>query len=392
MSYRTKVLPIVLMMMALFIFFFLSCKLEITSAAEVEVQERPSSTLQLKGRVIDKKTLEGISSATVIIDGSYELSTDDDGYYEISAQLIEGDDCEIWAYADNYGYGSCSAEINSDHGNTVVNTIKLLPLNPAVEMGVVGGTIEEKTLEVLTGDSVVSVLIPAGALDNDTTISVTPFEGVDVPGLPPFGNLNIATVHIAPIGMSLNESATIAFPLPLAASYLGDSIPLLYFNRKTYQWLQAGIFAIVDTVNNVATVEISTLNTYSLAVKGSYEEVAEDSTIVDDGNWKMQSSPIEQSWQATVEYPQGIPNESTFSARWLKNAVSQNTKLIGGRTSFFDLTYTYLNFSGYYFFKIKIIIIIIPEYLTINNVRIYNVVRKRNFRIMRKMVTGGFSY
>lgn len=386
----------VLMVMACFSIFFLNCKLEIVGAAEVDVQEEPVSTLELKGRVVNKETLNGISNATVIINGSYEIFTNSEGYYEFPVRLVAGEMYEIWAYADKYGYGSTSAQIDRDNGATIVNTIALLPLNPPVVIGSDGGTIEEKTSEVLTGDSSVSVSIPTGALDEDTAISVTPFEGVDVPGLPPFGNLNIATVHIAPIGMSLNKKMMVTFPLPLTAKYLGDSIPLLCFDKNTFRWLQTEIVASVDTVNNVATAEISKLNTYSLAIQGSYEETIEDSTIIDEGRWKMQSFPIDESWQATVEYPEGIPNQSSFSPNWLKNAVSQNTQLISGRVNFFDQTTTVLNGPGYCYIRITVIIIIIKEYVIIitsegTTIRILNKIGKRRYRVQSQNCTGAYS-
>jgi hypothetical protein len=371
------------------IVLWLGCKWKATGTTDsAEVEE----DILIQGKVVNKYTQATVSNATVTIKKEFEVTTDEQGYYKIKAELVGDGECEITAYADGYGYGSTIAKIDLTNNGTVVNTIQLLPLNPPVAIGSSGGTITQSATEGLSNNTV-TLSIPNGALSQATNISVTPFEGVDVPSLSPDSNLNMATVHIAPVDTGLSIEATLTFPLPLKGNLLSDSIPLLKFDKKSFQWIDAGIMAKVDTVNNTASAKIRKLGTFSPGIRGMYEESKGDSQIVDNGTWKKRPSSTQESWQATVEYPNGIPYAEQYSQRWLKNVVSQNTRLTGGRTSFFDPTYTLINCYCTCFIRIIIIYIYIPENVIIwvydRSCRcyrqriIYNKLRKIEYRVMR---------
>jgi hypothetical protein len=234
------------------------------------------------------------------------------------------------------------------------------------------------TQEGISSDSV-SIYFPDNSVSQVTDVSVTPFEGIDVPGLPPFGYLNAATVHIAPVGKTISKNATVTFSLPVAGKYLGDSIPLLYFDKQSYSWEQSGRFAEVDTVTNTATAEITTFNTYSLGIRGTHEEEVDYYTIDSSDGYQQRTFPLQVSWQATadVKEPEVLQkrNQVIYSAYFFKKTVSQNTRLYIGRRCFFWPTYTWISYwgcpYGYYgypyrcYVKIIVIVIYIRHYVTI---------------------------
>jgi|GEM_PF-2535788 len=298
--------------------------------------------LYLTGRVVDKDTHSGIADAVVKIGNNIIVSTDRLGYYKAKAENIGSGYITVSAKADDYGYGTTQAYIRLNDNGASVNTIQLVKLKTPVLIGSGGGSVAVDNTEGFS-DTGITLNIPNGALSQSKSISLTPFEGIDVPGLPPAGYLNIGVIHIEPDGFVLNKEATLTIPLPFTSA-TADSLPLMIYNTETNDWQLTGEYAVINSSNNTASAQISKFGTYSLGVAGGYEETLESSEEQDMNFLDTNKTSMEIGWKAEISYPNGIPDG--VSPEWLKNAVAQNTLLEGGRISFTDSTYTRLSYTG----------------------------------------------
>lgn len=301
----------------------------------------PTTKLLLKGKVIDNTTKLGIANAIVTIKGIAEVNTDKDGVYTIEEDVSNYKEVEIYAKASGYGLGSTKAYINKEQ--ICVNSIPLKKLNTPVTIGPSGGKIKTNNNEGFKTNKI-ELIIPANAFSSNVNISVTPFEGIGVPGLAPDSMLNLVTVHLESDGENPTLPLKLFFPLPFSV-YLFDSLPVLIFNQDEFLWQYSGHYAQIDKVSGMAISEIESMGTFSLVVAGSYNEVP--SGKIDKGSKLLDKnkSSYEYKWLAKVEYPNGIPD--SISPNWLKNVVSQNTHFANGRVSFFDSTYTTINYIPY---------------------------------------------
>jgi len=301
----------------------------------------PTTKLLLKGKVIDNTTKIGITNATVTIKGIAVVSTDKNGIYTTEMDVSKYKEVEIYAKASGYGLGSTKAYINKEQ--ICVNSIPLKKLNTPVTIGPSGGKIETNNNEGFKTNKI-ELIIPANAFSSNVNISVTPFEGIEVPGKINDAKLNLVTVNINSGERDPLLPVTLVFPMPI--SNLGiDRLPLLYFNENNYSWENTGKYAIINNADGTASVNITHFTTYSLAIYGRYIEELSQTTTINSIELDRSGSSKIIPWLAKVEYPSGIPDN--ISANWLKNVVSQNTEIGTGRVSFFDSTYTTINYIGY---------------------------------------------
>lgn len=301
----------------------------------------PTTKLLLRGKVIDKTTKLGIANAIVTLEGIGKISTNNEGIYTKEVDITAQEEIVIYANASGYGTGSTKAIINDEQIS--VNTISLKKLNPPVTIGPSGGKIEVSNNEGIQTNTI-SLTIPPNAFNSNVDISVTPYEGIEVPGKITDARLNLSTASINSGGVDPLLPVFLEFPMPIIDFGI-DSLPLLYFNENDNKWENTGKYAIINNETNTATAAITHFSTYSLAIYGRYVEEISQTTPLDPINLDRSGSVKTIPWLAKVEYPNGIPNNT--SANWLKNVVSQNTELGPGRVSFFDSTYTTINYVGY---------------------------------------------
>ncbi|PKP23573.1 MAG: hypothetical protein CVU06_07575 [Bacteroidetes bacterium HGW-Bacteroidetes-22] len=318
------------------VFWVQSC----SKSVDPLVITNPTTKLFLKGKVIDKATKLGIANAIVTIGGITEITTNSEGIYMKEIDITTYNEVKISAKALGYGLGSTEARINN--GQITVNTITLKKLNTPITIGPDGGKIESTNNEGFLNNKI-ELTIPPNAFSYNVDISVTPYEGIEVPGFAPVDFLNLVTVNLAPQGLTSNLPIKLSFPLPFISKVF-DSLPIFYFNETFNTWEVSDRYAKIDTEINMASTDINRLGTYSLGIPGTYRETIEEYSESGSSLLDPDQSSTEVGWLAKVEYPEGIPD--SVSPVWLKNVVSQNTYLGGGRVSFFDSTYTTINYLG----------------------------------------------
>lgn len=285
----------------------------------------------ITGKIVNDETSAPLSGVTVTCLGE-SSTTNANGIYSLNFEELPDDYIKISAKKDGYPVGTT---IISSGNYTSVNIIRLVP--PAISKIITnaGGNLMIGNTESIDPDQKIEVIFPEGAVNSSTEISMTPLEGVQVPDISPrktLGLLNAATVSLEPSGLTLNENATIYFPLPMKMD-AGIVLDLLIYNENSLKWEKSGITAIVDSTGSLAVSGITHFSTYSIGIEGDYTENIDSAFLSTD--------PIETNddslycYQATVVYPDGVPD--SVSLNWMKNAVSQNTEL-GGRVSFFNPT------------------------------------------------------
>ena len=291
----------------------------------------------VSGKVVDDKT--SLPLADVIITClEKSTTTNSDGIYTFYFEEFPDDFIKISAKKDGYPVGTT---IISSASYSSVNTIRLMP--PAISKTIddTGGSLSIGNTESIDESQKIEVIFPEGALNNSTEISMTPLEGIAIPDISPrktLGLLNAATVSLEPSGLTLNQNATASFPLPMKMDP-GTELELLLYDEDNLTWGKSGIMATVDATGSIAEAEITHFSTYSIGIEGDYTEEIGDAYWLDESE-EPSSDQEEYCYQATVEYPDGVPDD--VSLNWLKNVVSQNTEL-GGRVSFFEETCIKLN-------------------------------------------------
>ncbi len=294
----------------------------------------------ISGKVVDYRSCLPISDVTIVCLDK-KTTTNSEGIYNLYFNELPKGFTKISAKKDGYPVGTT---IITEAYYSSVNTIALVPPAISKTIDINGGSISVHNSESIDASQKIEVLFPKGALNENTTVSLTQLEGIYVPDISPrktLGLLNVATVCLEPSGLKLNKNTTITFPLPMKI-YKGALLDLLIYNEHSLSWEISSIKAIVDTSGTQAIAEINHFSTYSIGIKGNYTEEISDANWLDESE-KTSISQGEYCYKATVYYPNGIPDN--ISPNWLKNIVSQNTEL-SGRVSFFEETYLNINLQN----------------------------------------------
>jgi hypothetical protein len=286
-----------------------------------------------KGQVVDAVTNSGIPSATVKVFNKV-YTTDVNGYFTFRVSYATEFPFEVKAEAADYLVGNSLIS-----GPTQVRAIRLTAKNPAVILNETGGSIVAPSHESLTGKSF-EVTFPAGALSGSVAVSLTPMEEFyfmygEVINLQKSTTdlLDLATVSLSPLELTLQKPVTLYVPLPFANDK-DSRFPVMKFNPVTSTWSYTGKDLVVDGTLTGGTVELSQGGIYSVAGQGTYTEEKISESFLNDFSCQASGPYI---WQAGIEHPAGVP--PTISAIWLKNTVSHNT-VIGGHVSFLRETST----------------------------------------------------
>jgi len=247
------------------------------------------------GEVKDAKTDAGIPNVSVQI-GATTVRTDGTGVYE-----VEGIPAGVYEFiASRDGYITATTTINVDEFSAAVSTIYLVPSAPAVAVGAEGGTI---TTEDTEGD-VIRVSIPAGAVEREIEATVTPLQGLEIPGSPPEGYLSVATAHIGteePGEIEFEEPATITVPLPMKVSE-GAVIPLFTFDTKTLKWQDTGTRATVNADGRTASAEVNQAGTFSVMPEVQTKEISRSSETITRERLPDDITDLVKTFKNSIEF------------------------------------------------------------------------------------------
>lgn len=323
------------------VFFLLllteGCK-KVSNTTEPEQQ---GGILWLKGSVINAKTHLPIANAKVYFAGQTILTTDANGNYKVNCKTTAGGVYDVRVMADGYGFGFASATIANDAA--MVNTISLNPLAEPVSIGSTGGTVAMTDPEGIAPASKTTLIVPEGAFPGNINVTLTRFTGIDVPGYAPANTLNVCAVYLGPVGFVASKALELSFALPFTDAGINE-LPLMKYDFVANNWVNTGSLAQVDHSTNLATVQITEFGTYSLAITGSYSELNGSSGNVVTLSLDPSESYIDFHYLAKNIYPDGTP--ANISVSFLKNIVSQNTRINGIRADFNDSTFFTLNYIG----------------------------------------------
>lgn len=301
----------------------------------------PTADFLLKGSVVNTTTHAGIANARVYFSGTTILTTDANGLYQVNCKTVGCGTYDVRVMADGYGFGFATATITTNAA--MVNTIMLMPLGAPVTVGSTGGSVMVTDPESLIPGSKTTLVIPAGALSGNTSVSLTRFTGIHVPGYAPANMLNLCAVNLSPANSLASQAMELRFALPFADASL-NSLALLRYDFEANTWINTGAPAQVDHVSNTATVQVTAFGTYSLAVAGSFSESNGTAGTPVTLALDRSLSAIDLSYQAANDYP-GFTG-TAISLDYLRNVAAQNTRINGTRTSFSDLTTVTFNYIG----------------------------------------------
>ena len=290
----------------------------------------------MKGQVVDAKTNAGIPAATVKVFDNI-LTSDANGFFTFKVSYSKSFPFSIMAEAPNYLVSS--SLIN---GPAQVRAIRLTVENPGVVINPQGGSITANSTESVAGQSF-KLTFPSGSLAQAEAISFTPMEDFYFM----YGNvtkstsslIDLATVSVAPEGMTFQKAVTMYVPLPFTTDK-DSRFTLLKFDQATNSWVNTGKELVVDDTKTGGTVEITQSGIYSVAGEGSFTEVKQSESFLYD--YECGDAPV--LWQATMDYTSGVP--AGVSETWLKNTFSHNT-IIGGHVSFLKQTSTMVRCESY---------------------------------------------
>ena len=291
------------------------------------------NTYKMKGLALDAKTNAAIAGAKINVLGTVVV-TDVSGFFSFEIPNTTVFPFTIYAKAANYVYGNGLIS-----GPSQVRAIMLTPVNPPVAIGPAGGEVVAKTDESITTDSI-RLIIPAGAVSQLVSISVTPMDnffvlpgGVKTAPKATILNLNLLAFSVDPVDIVFTPPAQIYCPLP----FFNDEnaqFTLYQLNTITNQWEDTGRKMTVDDTRTGGFAQILSGGIYSVGGQGAYNEVIASQSLLFtfscNGDTTIQ-------WQAQCDYPQGYPD--SVSITWLKNTVSDYS-ILGGHVSFFDATFS----------------------------------------------------
>ncbi len=297
--------------------------------------------LMLKGSVIDASTNSGMG-ALVFIAGQ-TITAGNSGIYEINCKLLGAGTHDVLVATNEYSFGTAIATVQSDAA--LVRTVRLTPVTNAANIPASGGTITMADPESLLPEGTAIMTVAPGTFNGSTVMAFTRYTGADVPGYAPAGMLNLCTFRIDAVAVVPGKPLTVTLPLPVSAAS-AVNLALLKFDPASIGWtVVSGVTPTMNVAANTATVQVDAFGYYSLGLPGSFSETAGTATTPVTVDLDRGQSLIALSFNATTQFTGSIPY--SVSTTWLKNLVSQNTKLYGERISFDLANELNLNYIGY---------------------------------------------
>ncbi len=289
----------------------------------------------LRGQVVDGQTNAGIPSATVKVFNKV-YTTDINGYFTFKVSYATTFPFQVTASAPEYVLGNSVIT-----GPTQVRAIRLTMKKPDIVLTETGGTVVAPSAEGISNKPF-ELNIPAGALAQETGLSLTPMEEFyylygNVQGLEKGGVnlLDLGTISIWPYGLNFLKPVKLYIPLPFSNSQ-GSTFPVLRYDEVNGIWVNTQAELLVDAAGTGGYVELTQGGIYSVAGQGTFTEQKDSESPLYNYSCQGDKPFI---WQAIVEHPAGTGEG--INATWLKNIVSHNT-ILGGHVSFLKETYTHV--------------------------------------------------
>jgi hypothetical protein len=284
-----------------------------------------TSPLILSGTVNDAATSSAIAGANVLLnktDGTAitVISTDNNGRYAYDVTNLNVDKVVVHAVASSYGSSSVSAKINISNYTTSVPPIFLAKVigTTANIVALTGGQVSTNSTESVSAKPI-GIVIPAGALSQNISISVS---SVDCSNVSPLNSSNqFLTVvgSFEPSGLVFNSPVTITLPLAYVA-VPGATLPLNLLNTSTLTWSSFGN-ATVDADGKSITFQTTHFSTYGASDIGSLNITSSTSN---DGSTFLLSAGGSQSYTYTPIVTFTTTN-SNLSNSWILNTLANDS-------------------------------------------------------------------
>lgn len=316
---------LIIFSMLTFIFLNMGCK------KDVEPIPFLFETFTINGTVINAITKEPVPNANVYCLGKV-TNADANGLFYFTWQNQIPEEEVVLVSSIKKGYSTGKAYFNL--GNTCITNVRMVPLNPPVNIGPEGGEIELTTDEGMGGSDKIKISFPENSVSSTISVSATQLKGIQIPGFPSYintGHHNASTIHFEPAGFTFNKDIEVGFVLPMRMDP-GVKIPLMKYNIALSVWELTSKNAIVDATGLVAKGYLNSLATYSVGISGDYEEELHSIEIKSSKKYYKNDSIIQPPdtifcTQDSIIYPNGIPD--SISVTWIYNATANNTMLLG---------------------------------------------------------------
>jgi len=326
------IIPFFLVAVSIGIYLLNGCQKDVGSISY------PVKMFEIHGKVIDFNSKVGIQNVQVVI-GNTIIVTNQNGEFIFKwNQNNTPSDQKFFVAAKKDGYITNTVTFDLGYGSNT--NIPLVPLNNSVLITSTGGGISLDNSESFNSNKKIELTIPAGAIENNTQVSVTQLKGITIAGKPSYlsnGYHCASVVYLSPQNLTLLKSSTISMPLPLKLES-GTKLPLLIYDEKTFEWKESGINGVVDASGVMAVAEISKFATYSIGLEGTYEEHLTSATKINsvkENKSKISSAKIKSlktdtifCTQDSIIYPNGFPHD-ILNIEWAYNTVSAITS-VGG--------------------------------------------------------------
>jgi hypothetical protein len=212
-------------------------------------------------KIIDGETGESIAGVKVTVGGQTVVTTEDGNFLIDNLEIGEH---TLLSSANGYAFTTQNIRVTDEV--TIMNSIHMKKLGATATVGGTGAVVND----TLPGGRFVSLEIPSQALPKETTISLTPLEGVEAGIFPDdVTPLAIVDIHTA-TDVQLLKPVTISFTLPMIHTP-DTQIPLLIFNEQTLRNEHTGLVAVVGVDGKTATAQVNRLGRYTLITDGAYD-------------------------------------------------------------------------------------------------------------------------
>lgn len=249
-----------------------SCNVEVVEAPSVSEQVEKSKaacTVNLLGIVTDANTLQPIEGAVVKL-GSNLVTTKKDGKYLFKVSDILDADSVGLVVVNKTGYQLSNYQfaikdrvnLSQCKGNTwdVVQNFPLSPVLPGITITPAGGKFTSNTqIGIINekGEQVISdfdfvIDVPAGAVDQETLISISPISDRSSLGAAN-DTITIAGFNLSPASVQLKKSISITFK-PSTKLTAQTKLYPLYFDELKNKLVTGNGQVSYNAANNLITL------------------------------------------------------------------------------------------------------------------------------------------
>jgi len=213
-----------------------------------------STTGTIYGVVRSAQTSAAVADAGVVLPPTTKTATSSsDGVFTL--RDVRPGTYTVAAQADGYTYGSTAVTVAAGVVSSVA--IALQPAAAPTPVGAAGATVTDTAS---SGEKAACV-IPAGAVSQETDVSVTALPAAQAPPSPN-GDPDHAAANFTPDGQQFAVAVTVTVPTP-GAMTPGSSVSLYEWDPASAAWSAAGS-ATVDAGGETASASVTHFCTYGV--------------------------------------------------------------------------------------------------------------------------------